>query len=374
MSLQLIFNSNISLQGSKILVVDDSLTLRTRIIEFMTLEGFLTAEARNGAEVIPLAHDFQPDLILLDVIMPDANGIEICRELRNSPCFQNVPIIMLTVKGSAYDVSEAFKTGANDYVRKPFGAEELLLRIRLHLNNMRLLKNLEEATRLIGDYMGAAAYEIRTPLMNILGLMQVLETEKSSQTEEEDFILKNISLEGQRLVKMVDSMLEMRDLSFSTITLNKEIVNLDLFLPETVRKACSLGRPRNIEFKLETDLLKKEILIDPDKIQHALDNLFFRILEGATPNSIILLRATNDERELKIDITDSADTSMSVLEDELENSEDPSNDQIQSPDFSENFSLEVGISRRIIEQHNGRMGSHNKEPSGTRYYLRLPYD
>mgnify|MGYP003345292234 FL=1 len=131
MSLQLIFNSNISLQGSKILVVDDSLTLRTRIIEFMTLEGFLTAEARNGAEVIPLAHDFQPDLILLDVIMPDANGIEICRELRNSPCFQNVPIIMLTVKGSAYDVSEAFKAGANDYVRKPFGAEELLLRIQI---------------------------------------------------------------------------------------------------------------------------------------------------------------------------------------------------------------------------------------------------
>lgn len=372
MSFKLIFNDTFSLQGSKILVVDDSVTVRTRIVEFMRLEGFSTAEARNGAEVIPLARDFQPDLILLDVIMPDANGIDICRELRSFSAFQKTPIIMLTVKGSAYDVSEAFKAGANDYVRKPFGAEELMLRIRIHLNTMRLLQQLEEASGLIGNYMGAAAYEIRTPLMNILGLVQVLENEKSTLSEEELFILKSIGLEGQRLINLVNSMLEMRDLSFSTMTLSKEMVNLEYFLPETIRKASSLGRPRNIEFKLKTRIFRKEIYIDPDKIQHALDNLFFKILECIPPNSVILLRAINDDKELKMDIIGYPNTP--IPHKDLENIDDTSNEELKTLDPSENFSLELGISRRIVEQHNGRMETWNTVPSGTRYYLRLPYD
>lgn len=353
------------------MVVDDSLTLRKRITEFMSLEGFVTAEASRGSEVLPLAKEFQPDLILLDVIMPDQDGIELCRELRTRAEFQKVPILMLTVKGSAYDVSEAFKAGANDYVRKPFGAEELLLRIRVHLRTMRLLKQLEEASRTIGRYMGATAYEIRTPLMNILGLVQVLEQDKPTKSEEETFLIHNLSSEGERLVSTVNSMLELSDLGFGTMHLSKETVNLNLFLPEIVRKANSLGRPRQIEVLFESDLSRAEVYIDPDKIQQALDNLFFNALDVTPKQGQVILKASSLEKYVKLEVIDQG---SSISDEDKHKIFDPFfKDSLQLNGTAPNVGLGLGISRRIIEQHNGTMGIGNSPQRGAIYYMTIPY-
>jgi two-component system KDP operon response regulator KdpE len=115
---------------SKILVVDDEPQIRRVLRSTLTFRGYELVEASTGEEGLELARKTKPDLILLDVNLPGISGIETCRELRRSTA---VPIIMLTVRNAERDKVVALDAGADDYVTKPFGIEELLARVRASL-------------------------------------------------------------------------------------------------------------------------------------------------------------------------------------------------------------------------------------------------
>jgi two-component system KDP operon response regulator KdpE len=115
---------------ANILVVDDEAQIRRVLRSTLTFRGYELLEAATGEEGLELARKFKPDLILLDVNLPGISGIETCRELRR---FTAVPVIMLTVRSAERDKVVALDAGADDYVTKPFGIEELLARVRASL-------------------------------------------------------------------------------------------------------------------------------------------------------------------------------------------------------------------------------------------------
>ncbi|HXY25627.1 MAG TPA: response regulator transcription factor [Candidatus Acidoferrum sp.] len=116
--------------AANILVVDDEPQIRRVMRSTLTSHGYVILEAKTGEEAIDLARKEKPDLILLDVNMPGMSGIDACRELRRGTA---APIIMLTVRNAERDKVLALDAGADDYVAKPFGIEELLARIRAAL-------------------------------------------------------------------------------------------------------------------------------------------------------------------------------------------------------------------------------------------------
>jgi two-component system KDP operon response regulator KdpE len=113
-----------------ILVVDDEPQIRRVMRTTLASQGYTITEARSGEEALELVRGDQPDLILLDVNMPGIGGLEACREIREH---SDVPIIMLTIKSAEKDKVQALDAGADDYIVKPFGIEELLARIRAAL-------------------------------------------------------------------------------------------------------------------------------------------------------------------------------------------------------------------------------------------------
>src|ERR1700677_5056423 len=116
--------------SAKILIVDDEPQIRRVLRTTLTSQGYTVAEARTGDEALEHIRSERPDLILLDVNLPGISGLETCREIRAS---SDVPIIMLTVRNSERDKVQALDAGADDYVVKPFGVEELMARIRAAL-------------------------------------------------------------------------------------------------------------------------------------------------------------------------------------------------------------------------------------------------
>ncbi|MGH9682325.1 MAG: response regulator transcription factor [Candidatus Acidiferrales bacterium] len=116
--------------SAKILIVDDAPQLRRVMRTTLTAEGYTIFEARDGEEALNIFRAKPPDIVLLDVNMPGMDGLETCREIRRN---SNVPIIMLTVRNSERDKVLALDAGADDYVVKPFGMQELLARIRAAL-------------------------------------------------------------------------------------------------------------------------------------------------------------------------------------------------------------------------------------------------
>lgn len=114
----------------KILVVDDDPAINEMLTIVLEAEGFQTSSVTDGAEAVQTFRSFGPDLILLDLMLPGMNGIDICREIRKESA---VPIVMLTAKTDTVDVVLGLESGADDYITKPFKPKELVARIRARL-------------------------------------------------------------------------------------------------------------------------------------------------------------------------------------------------------------------------------------------------
>lgn len=115
------------MNSATILIVDDEPQIRRVLLTILTSQGYAVIEARSGDEALEKIRGERLDLILLDVNMPGRSGIETCREIREAG---DVPVIILTVRNAERDKVLALDAGANDYIVKPFGADELLARIR----------------------------------------------------------------------------------------------------------------------------------------------------------------------------------------------------------------------------------------------------
>jgi len=119
--------------AGRILVVDDEPQIRRIMRETLTSAGYEVDDARNGMEGLEKVREFRPDLVLLDINMPEMSGIEVCRAIRND---SSIGIIMLTVRKSDADKVAALDAGADDFVTKPFSTPELLARVRAALRRV----------------------------------------------------------------------------------------------------------------------------------------------------------------------------------------------------------------------------------------------
>ena len=116
--------------AARVLVVDDDAALAEMVQIVLQREGYVTYWCDNGADAVDSCTGFRPDLILLDLMLPGCNGIEVCRDIRRT---SGVPIIMLTARSETADVVSGLESGADDYVSKPFKTKELVARIRARL-------------------------------------------------------------------------------------------------------------------------------------------------------------------------------------------------------------------------------------------------
>jgi DNA-binding response OmpR family regulator len=121
----------------RVLIVDDEPDIITSLEFLMRGSDYEVQTARNGEEALRLAESFRPDLILLDVMMPQRSGFEVCRMIRVNPALGHVKIIMLTAKGRDVEKDKGLGLGASAYVTKPFSTKELLNTVRGLLSGNR---------------------------------------------------------------------------------------------------------------------------------------------------------------------------------------------------------------------------------------------
>src|SRR5512139_725355 len=119
--------------GNRILVVDDTPANLQALAGILKEKGYQISVATNGRQALDVLAHIRPDLILLDVMMPEMDGFETCRRLKEDEQLRNIPVIFLTAKSEVADIVQGFELGAVDYVAKPFNAHELLARVNTHL-------------------------------------------------------------------------------------------------------------------------------------------------------------------------------------------------------------------------------------------------
>ncbi len=119
--------------GQKVLIVDDEVNIVISLEFLMAQAGYLVDVARTGDEALTKLGLFQPDLVLLDVMLPGVNGFDICQRIRQTPQWQGMKIIMLTAKGRDVEITKGLALGANAYITKPFSTKALLAEVQHQL-------------------------------------------------------------------------------------------------------------------------------------------------------------------------------------------------------------------------------------------------
>jgi two-component system sensor histidine kinase/response regulator len=193
-----------------ILVIEDVRTVREEIAQLLELEGYETLAAANGIEGIEMARHHLPDVILCDVTMPDLDGYGAIEAIRREKALATTPFIFLTGRADRSDMRHGMNLGADDYITKPFTADELLTAISTRLEKHAAMTRQSEQRmdELRKSIARSLPHELRTPLTQMIGFSELLMTSVET-VDLDDFVdsLRNINLSAIRMNRIVENFL-----------------------------------------------------------------------------------------------------------------------------------------------------------------------
>ncbi|NDJ59563.1 MAG: response regulator, partial [Chloroflexi bacterium] len=228
-----------------VLIVDDIPTNLDVLLEFLQETGFEVLVATDGEDAIQKASYAQPDIILLDVMMPGIDGFETCRRLKATDATKDIPVVFMTALSDTVDKVKGFSIGAVDYITKPLQWEEVLARINTHLTIHRQrveIERLREQDRryyetlsqMKDDFVNATTHDLKNPLTVIF--MSVDFLRKHGRVDDRDGreYLDHIELGAQQMHGLINDLLDLAKIETGT-GLIKDEVNLVTFVRSIVR-------------------------------------------------------------------------------------------------------------------------------------------
>lgn len=177
---------------AELLIVDDTLENLRLLSQMLSEEGYRVETASSGARALATAQANPPDLVLLDIRMPEMDGYEVCEGLKADERTRDIPIIFLSALDETDDKVKAFTSGGVDYIIKPFQFEEVLARVEIHIALMNLQRQLQQANRELQKrleeldaFAHTVAHDLKNPLTRIIGYAELLEGEFDTLPEED---------------------------------------------------------------------------------------------------------------------------------------------------------------------------------------------
>ncbi len=200
---------------AELLIVDDTLENLRLLSRMLAEEGYRVETASSGARALATAQANPPDLVLLDIKMPEMDGYEVCAAFKADERTRDIPIIFLSALDETYDKVKAFTSGGVDYIIKPFQFEEVLARVEIHIALMNLQRQLQQANRELQKrleeldaFAHTVAHDLKNPLTRIIGYAELLEGEFDTLPEEDlRGFLGVIARGGRKMENIIDELL-----------------------------------------------------------------------------------------------------------------------------------------------------------------------
>lgn len=225
-----------------LLIVDDNPTNIEVLGTILKHEGYLLGVARNGLQALEMVDQSPPDLILLDIVMPEMDGYETCTRLKSAPETREIPVIFLTARTESEAVVRGFELGAVDYVTKPFNSAELLARVRTQLELRRAFEDLKRAHRemeemqqqlleaerlkILLETAGGAAHEINQPLQAITLQLEMMAM-KMSKGDSTKRVIEEVLEQAERISSILRKMKDIQRYRSTPYVGDSRIIDFD---------------------------------------------------------------------------------------------------------------------------------------------------
>ncbi|MBD2484348.1 MULTISPECIES: hybrid sensor histidine kinase/response regulator [Planktothrix] len=362
------------IKSDSILIVDDEPDVFDVLEGILFREGYQLHYASSGFEVFKFLEWGKPDLILLDVMMPDCDGMDICRQIKQIPEWNSIPIIMITALNSKETLAQCLEAGAEDFIGKPVSALEVRARVR---SMLRLKKQhdeleksrqkLEHLLQLREDMAYAVIHDLRNPVVAITLACELLTltdlTEKQSQKVEQ------IAISGKHLNNLINSLLLMAKLESGKALLNPQLVNLSAMVQEVVNEFEAQTIKKKINLTATIPEAKRLVMADPDLIKRVLENLLNNAIKFSPTNSWVSMEVEYppDANIVKVYIRDSG----RGVKDELKQSIFQKYEIGQRFEGVNQTGLGLAFCKMVIDAHQGCLSLTDNQPKGSIFTLEL---
>lgn len=260
----------------KILIVDDDLMNRRILSAQLGIAKYNTVTAENGSKALEILNEDQNiDLVLLDIVMPDVSGFEICEIIRKKYDLFEKPVIMVTAKNEAIDLVKGFRAGANDFITKPYNVYELIARINSSINLKRFKEensSLEKINKLKSELMDMAAHDLRDPLTIISGYAERIKRGVSEEERSHKYA-SSILKSSNKMLNIINKLLDESrhengdmDLEMEKIDLVQKVTKCVSFFRDN-----ALSKNQKIVVKSQNENI--HISADRSSVTAILDNL-----------------------------------------------------------------------------------------------------
>lgn len=291
-------NMEINPSEYKILIVDDVMSNVLLLKVLLTNEKFAIATASNGRQALEQVEKENPDLVLLDVMMPDMSGFEVAQHLKSNPQTAEIPIIFLTALNSTADIVKGFQVGANDFISKPFNKEELIIRVTHQISLVAakrlILSKTEELQRTIAGrdkLYSVIAHDLRSPMGSIKMVLNMLilnlPAEKIGIEMYELLTMANQTTED--VFSLLDNLLKWTKSQIGKLNVvyqDVDLVEVTDGVIEIFSMVASLKKIRIHEMKPEKMMVNADI----DMLKTVVRNLLSNAIKFSKENSEVLVK------------------------------------------------------------------------------------
>jgi two-component system sensor histidine kinase/response regulator len=276
-----------------VLVVDDEPKNIQVVGSLLLREGYEVIAARGGEEGIAKALETQPDLILLDVMMPGISGVEVAFRLKDHPEWNHAPIVFLSAATDKTFVIEGLGAGAVDYVTKPFNGPELLRRIELHVRLYRTQRKLEEAMAEKNRLVEVLAHDLKNPLGTVRFSARLLkEREAGGRTGE---LVDIIDDAAERALGIVESLLDERGLEYAREKMQIEWLSLDEMVSSVIEAFSERAADKEIAIEWSAPAKPVFVRADREALFRVLENLLSNALKFSPGGTRVALEVSREE-------------------------------------------------------------------------------
>ncbi|MCI6460879.1 MAG: hybrid sensor histidine kinase/response regulator [Prevotella sp.] len=307
------FESSINRSDYTILVVDDVVSNVLLLKILLTKENFKVLTANNGYTCIEIAQNNHPDLILLDVMMPDINGFETAEKLKSDPATADIPIIFLTALNAPSDLVKGFQVGANDFLTKPFNKEELVMRVMRQIQLVFAKRIIEsqnaELKRTISNrdkMYSVIAHDLRSPMASIRMVLNLLVSTISSELIGEELfsLLDKANKESEETHDLLDNLLKWTKSQTGRINVVHQNFDISdvLIGIEDIFSLIAENKKQKINFDKQTGSIM--VRADKDMLNTVLRNFMSNAIKFTPEGKDIDILVDKQDKFVKVSIRD----------------------------------------------------------------------
>jgi two-component system, sensor histidine kinase and response regulator len=364
-------------ESELILIVDDEPRNLQVLGSFLKQNGYSVAVAQDGQQALDFVQKRLPNIILLDVMMPEMDGFEVCRRLKANEAHRRIPVLFVTALTDTDNILKGFETGGVDYINKPIIQAEVQARVRVHLENQRLFRemtdanrNLTELNQLKNRFMGMAAHDLRNPLSGIIGFSELLLAGDFGELSEEQMaIIERLYTTGGRMLNLVNDLLDVSVIESGRLKLKVAPHSLQAMIEEQLKIHRLTADKKQISLTpdYQTEAATE---FDRERMMQVFDNLLGNAIKFSPTGSQIEIRLSRHQERIQFSVSDQG---PGLSEEDQAKLFGAFQKLSAQPTAGEKGTgLGLAISQKIVEAHGGTITVKSRPSEGATFTVDLP--